>query len=101
MRLLITSLASTLFLSACAQNVKPIEITEFTPHGRFPPTMSVEQAGLECKLMAEQAGRQASASGVPGTLPTIYGPAPGVTRAIYDTLQTCMAAKGYGWNTPR
>lgn len=101
MRLPIAFITSSLLLSACVQNVKPLEITEFTPHGRFQPTMSVEQAALECQLVAEQAGRQAAASGLPGTLPTIYGPAPGVNRAIFDTLQTCMAAKGYLWTTPR
>lgn len=97
----IVAVAAVLALGACAGNVKPIEAHEFTPHGVFSATMSREQAAAECALMAQQAARQAQASGAPGTLPQLYGTPPGVLRAALDTLRGCMYAKGYRWDTPR
>lgn len=97
----IAALTAALAAGACATPIKRVEPDEFAPHGRFPTTAVREQAFLECRLQAENAGRQMLGSGVPGALPTLYGPPPLVLRAVYDTMRVCMAARGYGWDTPR
>ena len=96
-----TVLAAALAAAGCATPFQRVEPAEFSPHGRFAPTMGREQAFLECKIVAEQAGRMAAASGAPGTLPQLYGVPPGVVRAVLSTQETCMASKGYRWDTPR
>lgn len=92
---------AALALAGCATPVKRVEPYEFSPHGRFPATAGRDQAFLECRLQAENAARQMMGSGVPGALPTLYGPPPLVLRAAYDTMQVCMESKGFRWDTPR
>lgn len=95
------AIAAALALAGCANEIKRVEPYEFSEHGRFKATAPRDQAFLECRLVAESAGRQMMATGAPGALPQLVGIPPAVLREVYRTMQICMESKGFRWDTPR
>lgn len=98
-RLLLVSVAAA-GLAGCHMTPAPrVDSGQFYPHGRFAPSER-ERSYAWCRHVAIEAGNAAAASGVPGTLPTLYGPPAGVIRRAIESMASCMDARGYAWRGP-
>lgn len=96
MRIMLAAVAVAT-LGACASQTGPkIMADQFYPHKRF-AAQDRERSFSECRLGAVEAGQRVMASGVPGALPTLYGPPPLAVQAVREHMALCMDSKGYAW----